>query len=129
MSQNSPHPSENESTNKLLPVLIFLGLLFGPYLLFALVLMLLTGKADVVLLYNSVMRESDTFLVKSWVIGSFILSILGTFIITSIQTKQLIALQRRQLREDKFNRVRDREHGFMFDNAENASDNPNSGRA
>lgn len=122
MSDNTKNSGEKTEGKPYLPIAIFFALLVGPYILFLILLMLLTGHTDIALLYNSIMQESNDVLIKGWVIGTFVLAILGTFYITSQQTKQLIKLQRQQAREAKFNATRDRHSGFTIEKTDEHPD-------
>ena len=72
------------------PVYTFLLLFVTPYVLFFLMLMLITGQSDIELLYLSVMNESNTTILKAWVIGSFVLSITGTLFFSGYRTTDYI---------------------------------------
>lgn len=68
-----PHtPAENVDVN---PFLVFVIVLVVPYLLFYILLMLVTGEINIVLLYKSVMSQNHTALLKTWVIGTFVLAV------------------------------------------------------
>ena len=72
------------------PLYIFLLLFITPYLLFFLMLMLITGQSDIELLYLSVMNESNMTVIKAWVIGSFVLSVAGTLFFSSYRTTDYV---------------------------------------
>ncbi|GEM_PF-2805109 len=72
------------------PFLVFVLLFVSPYLLFYLLLALVTGQTDPQLLYFSVVNESNAALVKAWVIGTFVLSLLGTLWFSAKQTTQYL---------------------------------------
>jgi hypothetical protein len=65
-------PVDNVDVN---PFLVFVVVLVLPYLLFYILLMLVTGEINIVLLYESVMSNSHTALIKTWVIGTFVLAV------------------------------------------------------
>ena len=73
------------------PFYTFLLLFVTPYVLFFAMLMLITGQTDIQLLYYSVINESDTAVVKAWVIGSFVLSVLGTLFFSGYRTTDYLA--------------------------------------
>ncbi len=72
------------------PIIVFTTLLVAPYLFFFLLLMFITGQTDPQLLLYSVLTESDTAVIKTWVIGSFILAVLGTLWFSGVQTKRIV---------------------------------------
>ncbi|MEJ2501210.1 MAG: hypothetical protein P8Y65_08860 [Campylobacterales bacterium] len=57
------------------PFLVFVFFLTAPYLLFFLLLMLVTGQFDVVLLAEAVWERDWDAYMKTWVIGTFVLSV------------------------------------------------------
>lgn len=122
MPDHKRETKEKSMEKPYLPVVLFFTLLIGPYLLFFLLLMLLTGNTDFILLYESIMQESNAVLLKTWIIGSFVLAILGTFYITTQQTKQLLKLQRQQAREAKFNATRNKHAGFTIEKSRDMAD-------
>ncbi len=82
------------------PFYTFILLFITPYVLFFAILMLITGQTDIELLYYSVMNESDTAVIKAWVIGSFVLSVLGTLFFSGYRTTDYIARRIRAGREE-----------------------------
>ena len=81
------HSGESVEVN---PLTMFVLLLVMPYLLFFGLLMLLTGQTDIVLLFDSVVRESQTVYMKAWIIGTFILSVLGALWVSGYRTTNFI---------------------------------------
>lgn len=79
-----------EEVNSLNPLFVFLALFIVPYLLFIALLMLMTGETDVNFLIESIMKDNNAVLAKTWVIGSFILSIIGTVVISGVGAKRYI---------------------------------------
>jgi len=86
-AESHDDPSDYVELN---PFVVFLILFIVPYLLFFGLLMLVTGQTDAMLLYASVVNESNDALIKAWVIGTFALSVVGTLWFSGVQTKQLI---------------------------------------
>ncbi len=61
---------------------VFLLLFVTPYILFYTLLVLITGEADLIMLYEAVNSESNMAFIKTWIIGSFILSFIGSMLIS-----------------------------------------------
>ncbi len=87
---NNDYYDNPEDLIELNPIIVFTTLFVAPYVLFFLLLMLITGQTDPQLLLYSVLTESDTAVIKTWVIGSFILAVLGTLWFSGVQTKRVI---------------------------------------
>ncbi len=91
--------SNNEEGVNVNPFAIFLLLFITPYLLFYALLVLITGEVSLAILYNAVSSEDNTALLKTWIIGSFLLSIVGTAVISgasiSRSIKRKISVQNR----------------------------------
>jgi len=71
--------------------LTFVLILILPYLLFFGMLMLLTGEVNITLLYAAVTAGHDMAIVKAWVIGIFVLSVVSAVILTLYRTERYFA--------------------------------------
>jgi hypothetical protein len=72
------------------PFLVFVFFLTAPYLLFFLLLMLITGQFDVVLLAEAVWERDWDAYMKTWVIGTFVLSVLSALFVSGYRTERYL---------------------------------------
>ena len=95
---SAPHDNTIVDEVSINPFYTFLLLFVTPYIVFFLLLMLVTGQTDIELLYTSVINESNAAILKAWVIGSFVLSMIGSLFFSGYRTTDYIA---RRLRANK----------------------------
>lgn len=75
------------------PVVLFLLIFITPYILFVVTVMAVTGRTDIMLIYESVIANSDSVYFKAWMIGTFVLAILGSLFFSGRRTKQYLVEQ------------------------------------
>ena len=69
----------------------FAVLLILPYALFFGLLMLVTGEPNLALLYDAVTAGRDMVVVKAWIIGFFVLSVVAAAVLTAYRTERYVA--------------------------------------
>jgi len=70
------------------PFLIFVFFLTAPYILFFLLLMLMTGQVDIVLLAQAVWERDWDAYMKTWIIGTFVLAVLCALFVSGYRTER-----------------------------------------
>lgn len=88
------HPRARGETVSFNPFLLFVLLLITPYLLFFSLLMLVTGELNLSLLAESVWQGEWSVYMKTWVIGSFVLSVLGALFFGGYRTERYLTRHR-----------------------------------
>jgi hypothetical protein len=72
------------------PILVFFFFLTAPYFFFFLLLMLVTGQFDIVLLAEAVWQRDWDAYMKTWVIGTFVLSVLSALFVSGYRTERYL---------------------------------------
>lgn len=119
MTGGTKHSAESSgSVVTINPVLLFIIIFVSPYFLFMLTMMAVTGRTDIMLIYEAVAAHSDTVYFKAWIIGSFALAILGTLFFSGRRTKQYIVeqIETKQVREKLQGGSVDKKEHFIIEN-------------